>query len=823
MGESSFGRLRFAAIFVCAFFCLVAQSQAQSDETAAGPAAGTVTGIVIDSLLGEPVAFASVRVEGTRRGAVTREDGRFLLRLPAGRYTLNFSHVSFSAQQRSVEVVAGDTLRVNVGLAPAGVVIPEVVVALEDPGVAMMRRAIARKMTQVDSLENYRYTLYTKFVAKADTNTAGRISIAGRDTVVIAIFESFSDGYFQRPDNYYNEIYQRRQSANVPPQANFVAFGTNLNAYDDVISILGEEIATPFHPDALDYYDFVFERTLRGDGGRELNRIRATPRSEGRRLFDGVIFLDAEGFYPTRVDLEPNVAVRLPFDAELTYQQLFEELDGFVAPTGMRINAHVNATFLWIFDPRLDVLIETVASDYTFNFDIDEDLFGRRRVEAADEVDNFDSTYWFDHAVVALTPEEERAYAEILTSIENPDSIEARSYFDRFAREINTVVRTLNGKPFTGMQDVFAYNSINGARLGLGMSDFVLNNLEASGKIAYGTADGRAMGELGLNVFLDDLHRVGLKGSLHRDLLRRDSPYFVTSRAITPVSLIFGADYGDYYYSEGFQAGLAFGLGQEEFIRRDVFVKPHTLDLFVRQERQQNAPTGSSFSFLGGSERDRENPPIFGGMMRTLNAELNLDYSPLRRISDLGLRLTAEISDPALLASDFSFERYEGTLFWRTRTLPLWRLDLRLSGGLTRGELPPQRFFSAETSVSGTAVDGSFRTMDVKEFYGDKYFSINAEHNFGEVIPGLLRIPNVAAFGIEFIGVANFHWSEFDDKTRTYSGTTLPSIADTRRQVFYELGLGINRVLIFLRTDITARMTQADSPRFSITVSRATF
>lgn len=815
--------MRVFALFLAAFFCLVAQSRAQNDRSVDEAATGTVFGVVADSLSGEPIPFASVRVEGTRRGAVTREDGGFLLRLPAGSYTLNFSHVSFSAVQRTAIVTAGDTLHLNISLSPAGVVIPEVVVALEDPAVAMMRRAIARKEKQADSLENYKYTLYTKFVAKADTNTAGRISLPGRDTVVIAIFESFSDGYFQQPDNYYNEIYQRRQSANVPPQANFVAFGTNLNAFDDFVSILGEEIATPFHPDALDYYDFVYERTLRDDGGRELNRIRATPKSEGRRLFEGVIFLDAEGFYPTRVDLEPNVAVRLPFDADLTYRQLFEELDGFVAPTGMRIDAHVNATFLWIFNPRLDVHIETVASDYTFNFDIDDDLFARRRVEVADKVDDFDSTYWFNHAVAALTREEERAYAEILTSIENPDSIESRSYFDRFAREINTVARTLNRKPFTGMQDVFAYNSINGARLGIGMSDYVFNNLEASGKFAYGTADGRVMGELGLNLFLDDLHRVGIKGQVHRDLLRRDSPYFVTARAITSVSLIFGADYGDYYYSEGFQAGLTFGFGQEEFIRREVFVKPHTLDLFVRQERQQNAPTGSSFSFFGGSERDRENPPIFGGMMRTLNAELNLNYSPLRSISDLGLRLTAEISDPEIIASDFSFERYEGALFWRTRTLPLWRLDLRLSGGFTRGDLPPQRFFSAETSVSGTAVDGSFRTMDVKEFYGDKYISINAEHNFGEVVPGLLRIPNVAAFGIEFIGVANVHWSEFDDKTRLFSGTELPSIADTRRQVFYELGIGINRVLIFLRMDVTARMTQTDSPRFSITVSRATF
>ena len=53
--------------------------------------------------------------------------------------------------------------------------------------------------------------------------------------------------------------------------------------------------------------------------------------------------------------------------------------------------------------------------------------------------------------------------------------------------------------------------------------------------------------------------------------------------------------------------------------------------------------------------------------------------------------------------------------------------------------------------------------MEVKEFLGDRFLSLAFEHNFGEIIPGVLRIPNVASFGIEFVLFGNIGYSEFTD------------------------------------------------------------
>ena len=91
------------------------------------------------------------------------------------------------------------------------------------------------------------------------------------------------------------------------------------------------------------------------------------------------------------------------------------------------------------------------------------------------------------------------------------------------------------------------------------------------------------------------------------------------------------------------------------------------------------------------------------------------------------------------------------------------------------------------------------------------------------MIPGLLRIPNNAAFGIEFITFGSVGWSQFSPRTLEYTGTDLPSTDTTRERTYYELGLGINRVLLFLRFDVNVRFSQRDNPDWRITVSSATF
>jgi hypothetical protein len=80
---------------------------------------GVITGVVDDDA-GAPLPGAVVYLSGTEHRANTGTDGRFRLRVPAGRYALSFHHPTLDSlgvypEPVEVEVGAGDSVRVRLG------------------------------------------------------------------------------------------------------------------------------------------------------------------------------------------------------------------------------------------------------------------------------------------------------------------------------------------------------------------------------------------------------------------------------------------------------------------------------------------------------------------------------------------------------------------------------------------------------------------------------------------------------------------------------------------------------------------------------------
>jgi len=786
--------------------------QAQSDIS--------LRGSITDAQDGSPLRFVNVRVVETRRSTMTDKMGAYLIRLPA---TTTASVDSVTVVYSLVGYTA-DTLRVSLRLPVANVALVErvftgreAVVTSEDPAVAIMRRVIARKKKQTDSLASYTYLLYTKFVVATDTGTASRSTGRG-DTTVFGILESYSRGYFERPDKYFNEILQRRQSANIPPQANLVAFGTNINAYDDVVTILNEEIETPFNRDALDHYYFVLVNSEEDD----TVMIDVLPTSDSRRAFTGRIYVDQRTNSPLEVRLTPSKAVNLPFNASLTYRQRFIDTAGYIMPEALSVVSSMTAEILFVFSPRLDIDVETICYDYNLNVPIEERLFDQRRVEITPTANFFDSTYWRENQKLPLRPEEESAYAEIQNSIDNPDSLQ-NTFLDTYIGPITRNIAKLGRRPFSGIDDVFRYNRIHGVYLGIGLRFRPDTVLEMEMSAGYGFADQHFYGTAKATGFLDQLQKWSIDGLVYQTLQRRDNPNIVRTNLITFTSLMFGNDYGDYYRRKGAELGFSYSWGQLRFIRNDLWQRPNGIRLFVRSEDQRSAQTQDLWSLLSPQNPLRQNPEINDGTMRSVGMDLILSYSPVRLISRTGMMLHVETSQPSFIPSSFSFTTASWIGVVRVKTMPLWTLDLVGTAGWSWGDVPSQMFASLESSVSGLVVGSVFRGMSVKEFYGDRFATLSISHNFGEVIPGLLRIPDVASFGIEFILFGGVGWTSFSNQTLQFTKTALPTTDQTSQKLYYEVGVGINRVLLFFRLDVNARLSQRSVPQIRITLSGATF
>lgn len=784
-----------------------------------------VSGVVMDSVTKETLQAVTVLVKGTNIGAITKKNGEFSLKLLPGDYTIIASMIGREPAEIEFTVIDKD-LKLEIFSKESSVVLEGISVVAEDPGMSLMRKVIRKKIFLKDSLKTYTYMLYNKLVVSTDTLTAGRTDLP-RDTTIFSILESVSKGYYSSPDSYYNEIIQRKQSVNIPNSANFLAFSTSLNAYDEIVNILNEEIYSPFNDNALDYYEFVLEETIDADTA-DICVVRVTPGSSGRRLFSGYVYINENKLIPLKVELKPNKAVLLPFDASLYYEQEFNEYDGrFVLPSNLRIESSLKAEIFWIIAPRVDILIESRMAEYLCNVPLDDGIFSQRKVESAESAEQYDELLWDQSIVMPLKPEEMNAYEAIRAAYERPDSVSGTGYFDKIFGPVTKFFSTLDRKPFSGWQDIFRFNRIHGAYIGAGIFLSEIGMQSGYANLGYGLSDNKLYYDLNTSIYFDKFDRFGISANIYNKLQRIDNPYIVKDQAITYISLFTGNDYGDYYYNNGIEFGIEYGFGQKRFIRREVFDRISKIRLFAKYESHNTAKTNSRFSLFNWNTNYRQNPVINEGEMATLGLELSYNNSKIRKFFVNGFRFSFESSNPEIINSQFTFDKYDFATFFTLRTLPLWELEVQFNAGLIRGALPLQKIYSFESSVSRIITSAAFRSLDVKEFHGDKYAALLLEHNFGELIPGVLRIPNIASLGIEFIGIFNIGWSDFSlgNKTKVdhESNFTYKSTNSTSDRYFYEAGIGLNRIFLFFRLDLVMRLSQVSSPTFWFTVTGARF
>jgi hypothetical protein len=777
----------------------------------------TIAGTVqADSSL-QPLRFVRVRDLGSATSVLTDRYGHFTIRIPfrtSDRITLTCTLLGYVTD--TVSVLPHDTT-ILISLREKVIRGAELFVSAEDPARTIMRRVVERKRRQEDSLQSYTYMLYTKFIATTDTITAMRSTGMG-DSTIVSILESFSKGYYKYKNNYFNEIIQRRQTANVPSQANSVTFGTNLNAYEDAVTILGEAIDSPFAANALEIYDYI----LRSDNEEDTVKIEVHPKSSLRRAFVGVIYIDQRNGIPIEVELVPTNAVNLPFNAAVRYRQTFQTQQGMVVPEALSIQSTLQASLFWIVEPRLDVDIETFCYDYNINRDIPDYVFDQKRVEILPEASVYDSMYWNANAKLPLRPEEARAYDEINSFVNNPDSLE-NSLLNRFFGPIRQGIAMLRRPPFTGFDDILRYNGIHGLYLGLGLTHNIGGVFSTKITGGYGTLDNQWYYSGATTIPLDAREKLNIALTHGRELLRRDNPNLVRQNLITTTALLFGSDYGDYYYSTRTSVGASYSWGQLRFIGQDQFVRPSRVEVRYTSSDDRTARSSDLWHIFPRRDTLRPNPAVAEGHLSSISGNLFLDFFPTRRISRRGLQLSFETSGKQITGGDFDFSLMNFQGFFRTATLPLWTLDVYVGGSWSWGAVPPQRFMSTESGFNGIVVGNAFRGMRVKEFYGDRSFELTMSHNFGEVVPGVLRIPNIASFGLELITFGGFAWTSFSDETRERYNPQLQTTAETADQIYYDVGVSINRILIFLRLDISARLSQRDVPQLRFTVSNALF
>ena len=132
-------RLRFIGLVTAACALLVSSAGAQQ-----------VTGRVMDDRTGQPIAAVQVFIADTGIGALTQQNGRYLLlNVPAGTHTLSVQRIGFGTQTQEITVAAGETVVLDFQLREQALAMDEIVITGVPGG--NRRRAVGNVVSTLDA------------------------------------------------------------------------------------------------------------------------------------------------------------------------------------------------------------------------------------------------------------------------------------------------------------------------------------------------------------------------------------------------------------------------------------------------------------------------------------------------------------------------------------------------------------------------------------------------------------------------------------------------------------------------------------------------
>jgi hypothetical protein len=356
---------------------------------------------------------------------------------------------------------------------------------------------------------------------------------------------------------------------------------------------------------------------------------------------------------------------------------------------------------------------------------------------------------------------------------------------------------------FPGITGLYHFNRVEGHALSgdfaVNMPEFPLRYVNMSA--GYGFNDERFKYEFGGGVSL-------LKSpSLQISAWRYDELAFIDDgndplgeTGTTLASMLWKYDPHDYFYRNGWRASVYHDA---------LFLFPASLT--VKNDRFHNAVNNSNESIFRRDRRYRDNPPINEGSIFSASGQISLDARDF--IDNAGeLRRFGSRNHVPTIGGGWHDADLEGSQ-WSFMTW-LARLDgsfdfgvpgiftYRLTADGADGALPAQMLFNLQGSMNYIADGRRFRTLDFREFGGDRRVTAMFTYSFRDWLFRAARIPLLkeSGIGLEFFASGGY-------TTMTASTRVLQPIDISQAKLpFWEAGFGLDNILGLLRVDFGWRL-----------------
>jgi len=263
-----------------------------------------ITGTVTDEK-GHTLPYSSILIKGTTRGVTANNEGKYVLELSPGTYTIICQYVGYTREEEKITLEQEDKI-LDFRLSPQQLSMAEVVVRPggEDPAYAIIRHAIKKRKDYEAPLDSFTCEAYIKTLIRTrklpkrilgqkiemDAKEQKQMGMDSTGKGIIFLSESLTKVAFKRPGKVKLEVVSGRESG-----SNGYGFTvpTFINFYTNDVSVLSDKLnprgfISPIADHALNYYHYKYLGSF-FEEGKEINKIQVIPRRKFEPLFSGTI------------------------------------------------------------------------------------------------------------------------------------------------------------------------------------------------------------------------------------------------------------------------------------------------------------------------------------------------------------------------------------------------------------------------------------------------------------------------------------------------------------------------------------------------------
>lgn len=536
---------------------------------------GTVTDI-----MGEPLPFVNVYIDGTSKGTTTNGDGIYELEIPTDTdtVTLVYQFLGFTTTRREINL-AQLPLELNIELSEESTSLDAVIVeAGVNPANRIIRATIDRRKVNLEKLSQFKARFYSRGLWKvkdAPEKILGQEvgdlggGLDSTRTGIIYLSETISDIAYQRPDNFSEVIVASKVSGDDNGFSFNTASDANFSFYENTLD-LNTQIISPIASNAFSYYNYTLEGTFFEDGSL-VNKILVTPKRPKDRVFSGYIYIVEDDWQVYGVDLKTTgAAIQVPMVEDLSFRQNFKKEE--TLKLWIKTTQVIDFSFAFL-GLKGDGRFTAAYSEYDFEPAFNKKSFSNEILSFKDAANEKDSVFWKRARPVPLTVLEVDDYVrkdsiqELRKSRKYLDSIDAKGNRFKLTSPIfgytykNTFKRWQLG--FSAPAQNIQFNTVQGwngqlsANYASWSDDDFTKVFNAFAKANYGFSEDRLRYTFGVSRRFNRTNRASINISGGVDILQINNANPIRPIINSYLTLTQEENFGKYYEKAFGQLGYS--------------------------------------------------------------------------------------------------------------------------------------------------------------------------------------------------------------------------------------------------------------------------